>query len=245
MMDSHDCDHCSVRSIALFGEFDPQRVERFAAATYRSQHSPSTVLLTEGARPGEAFTLRDGIVKLSRSHGPGRTQIIRLLVPGDLLGIEGLFDEPSRYSAIALTPVTVCHLPLPLLKQLHDEEPGFTNALLRRWREALHEVESLAAELGTRKAEERIAAFLLNWRKKLRSHARRVAAEDHEWIPLPLSRAELGELLGLRVETISRVLARWKREGIFEERSGRLRIHDTTALHELIGEAATSPESAG
>lgn len=226
-MEINDCHNCPIRSLALFGEISAAGIDEFAAETYKIHYPAGTAIFSEGNPPHAAYTLHDGIIKLVRSPGSYRSQIVRLLVKGDLLGMEGIFDEPYRQSAIALTPTTVCHLPLDMLQRMRTQEPRFAEALLGRWRRALNEVEELAVELGTRKAEERVAAFLLHWKRK--------AEEDGDgWRPFPLSRTELGQLLGLRVETVSRVLARWKREGILEERRSRIRLLEPECLDQRL-----------
>ncbi len=225
-MQSSDCENCAIRSVALFGEIDEATVERLHHQAQQFDAPAGTELYTEGTPPDAAFTLREGVIKLVRGDGNGRPQIVRLLVRGEFFGAEGLFEELRHHSAIALTPVVLCRLPNDLLQQLQTEEPGFTTALLGRWRRALNEVEDLAVELGTRKAEGRIASFLLHWETK-NGHA-------IEWLPLPLSRTELGELLGLRVETVSRVMARWKREKLFEERGGHIRLLERDRLRAVL-----------
>ncbi|MBK1727082.1 hypothetical protein CKO13_08615 [Halorhodospira neutriphila] len=221
-----DCQSCPVRSAALFGEISPELVERVQSATQPLAHPAGEVLFEAGQRADAAFTLREGTVKLVRSQPGNRSQIVRLLVGGDLLGAEGLFGEPYQHTAIALTPVRLCRLPMALLELLRTEDPRFTDALLGRWRRALSEVETLAVELGTCKAEERLAAFFLHWQRKHDKHG-----DSVDWLPLPLSRTELGELLGLRVETVSRLMARWKREGLLKEAGGKIQLLDTATLH--------------
>ncbi|MCG5530689.1 Crp/Fnr family transcriptional regulator [Halorhodospira halochloris] len=236
-MEPNDCHNCEIRSLALFGEISSEGVDQFAEQTYQVQYPAGATIYEQGDKPEAAFTLREGIIKLVRNPGTDRSQIVRLLVKGDLMGIEGIFEEPYRQSAIALTPVRVCYLPLPMLDRMRTEEPRFTEALLGRWRRALNEVEELAVELGTRKAEERVAAFLLHWQEKAEH-------DDDDWMPFPLSRTELGQMLGLRVETVSRVLARWKREGIFEERSSRLRLLEPDCLDQLLAQGTETATAA-
>lgn len=226
-MQPNDCHNCAIRSLTLFGEISSAGIDQFAAQTHKVDYPAGATIYTEGVSPQAAYTLYEGIIKLVRNPGSDRSQIVRLLVKGDLTGMEGIFEEPYRQSAIALTPVTVCHLPLAMLASMRASEPRFTEALLGRWRRALNEVEELAVELGTRKADERVAAFLLHWQNK-------AERDDNDWMPFPLSRTELGQMLGLRVETVSRVLARWKREGLFEERNSRLRLLEPDSLDKLL-----------
>jgi CRP/FNR family transcriptional regulator len=80
----------------------------------------------------------------------------------------------------------------------------------------------MMVELGAKKAAERLASFLIRWCTT--HHA------TNMWIELPLSRGEMGELLGLTIETVSRFLSEWKRQGYITEQRGVIQISDVAAL---------------
>ncbi|MCG5500308.1 Crp/Fnr family transcriptional regulator [Ectothiorhodospira lacustris] len=222
----NDCGRCPVRDVSLFGDLPDEVVLRLNNPAEHLDLPAGHVLYREGAEANAAFTLKDGVIKLTRTAVNGRDQILRLLTRGDVMGAEGLMGHAYNHTATTLTPVQICRLPLPVLKRLQAEHPTLNHALLARWALALQQVENLALELGTKKAGERLAAFLLYWRAK-NGH--------YPSMPLPLSRTETGALLGLTVETVSRFFADWKRRGYLSEKAGIIYLHDLEALESLSG----------
>ncbi|TVQ72767.1 MAG: Crp/Fnr family transcriptional regulator [Chromatiaceae bacterium] len=225
LMDN-DCMRCPVRAESLFGALPDAVVESLDNPAEHLVIPAGEVIYQENAEAVASYTLKDGVVKLTRTAVNGREQILRLLTQGDIMGAESLLGQTYNHTATTLTPVQVCRLPLNVLKRLQTDHPTLNNALLARWAAALQQVETLAVELGTKKANERLATFLLYWADK---------NGGHEQVPLPLSRTETGELLGLTVETVSRFFAEWKRRGYVSEKAGVLTLHDREALSKLGG----------
>lgn len=222
----NDCRRCPVRDVSLFGDLPDEVVFSLNNPAEHQDLPSGHILYREGATATAAFTLKDGVIKLTRTAVNGRDQILRLLTRGDVMGAEGLMGLAYNHTATTLTPVQICRLPLPVLKQLQAEHATLNHALLARWALALQQVENLALELGTKKASERLATFLLYWRAK-NGH--------YPSMPLPLSRTETGELLGLTVETVSRFFADWKRRGYLSEKAGIIHLHNLEALENLSG----------
>lgn len=219
----NNCMRCPVREVSLFGALPIEVVEQLNNPAEHQLLPSGQVIYEEDAASNAAYTLKDGVIKLTR-RANGKDQILRLITQGDVMGAEGLLTGRYNHTATALTPVQVCRLPIPVLKRLQDEHPIMNHALLARWAAALQQVEDLALEIGTKKAGARLAAFLLYW-------SGRFAHEDN--LPLPLSRAETGELLGLTIETVSRFFADFKRRGYVTEKSGRITIMDAEALEAI------------
>ncbi|MEZ5480122.1 MAG: Crp/Fnr family transcriptional regulator [Thiolinea sp.] len=215
------CSTCHIRHLSIFAELNDEGI-----ANIRS-FNPS--VLTFGADEvvyrqqdpaNNAYTLRHGVVKLVKILPNGRSQIVRLLHGGDLFGFDGFAGENYNHTAIALTDAEVCRLPLRELMELKKQNPAIEEAMMMRWIVHLREAEDMMVELGAKKASERLASFLIRW------------CEGQVWTELPLSRMEIGELLGLTVETVSRFLSDWKRKGLFDEQRGEVRIQDVQALRE-------------
>ncbi|MBK1690855.1 hypothetical protein CKO33_01535 [Ectothiorhodospira mobilis] len=225
LMDN-DCLTCPVRDESLFGALPEEAVRRLNNPAENLVIPAGEVLYRENAEASASYTLKDGVIKLTRTAMNGREQILRLLTRGDVMGLECMLGQRYNHTATTLTPVQVCRLPLTALKRLQTDNPALNHALLTRWAAALQQVEMLAVELGTKKASERLATFLLFWNER---------TGGHDDMPLPLSRTETGELLGLTVETVSRFFADWKRRGHLSEKAGVVYLHDRSALRELSG----------
>jgi CRP/FNR family transcriptional regulator len=171
-----------------------------------------------------AFTLRKGLVKLTKTLPNGRTQIVRVLREGDLFGFDGFAGESYNHTAIPLSEIEVCRLPLSELMELKKQNPEIENTMMKRWIQHLRQAEDMMLELGAKKAAERLASFLIRWCENV----------DHTgWMPLCLSRGEIGELLGLTIETVSRFLSDWKRQGLINEQRGSIQIVDVDNLRKI------------
>ncbi|RMG50073.1 MAG: Crp/Fnr family transcriptional regulator [Gammaproteobacteria bacterium] len=210
-----DCINCPIRSISIFAGFSIEDLQRLDIPVFTMRYDPGEIFYREQGAVSAAFTIRSGVVKLIRELPDGKSQILRLLTTGDIFGFEGLMDAHYHHTAVALTEVHACRLQLSDLSRVCHENPHVHEAILHRWAQALRQAESLVVELGTRKAPERLADFLENWCSQPGTDG---------WTPLPLTRQELAELLGLTVETVSRILADWKRRGCLEEEAGRIRL---------------------
>ncbi|MEZ5448690.1 MAG: Crp/Fnr family transcriptional regulator [Thiolinea sp.] len=169
------------------------------------------------------YTLRKGIIKLTKHWPMAAPRLCAILCAGDLFGFDGFADEPYNHTAVALAAVEVCRLPLTELVMLKEQHIEVDNALTVRWIQHLREAEDMMLELGAKRAPERLASFLIRWYRR----------NDEAWVLLPLSRAEIGELLGLTIETVSRFLSEWKRRGLLDEQRKQIRILDCKALQEL------------
>lgn len=216
-----DCLNCPIRQVSIFAGLSPAELRELGMPVHTMRYETGETLYLEAAKPVAAYTINHGVVKLVMSLANGRNQIVRLLSTGDIFGFEGLMDSEYHHTAVALTEVTACRLSLADLNTLSRAKPTIRDALMHRWAGALRQAERMVVELGTMKAGERLATFLERWC----GHA-----DEDGWTPLPLTRQELGELLGLTVETVSRFLADWKRQGLVREDHGRVRLTGLMAV---------------
>lgn len=215
------CQSCQIRHLSIFAQLPVVRLKEIqtfqpSVVTYAADET----VYHQGAPALNAFTLRKGMIKLTKALPNGRTQIVRVLHMGDLFGFDGFANEPYNHTATPLSEIEVCRLPLGELMELKKQNPEIENTMMRRWIQHLREAEDMMLELGAKKASERLASFLLRW----------CQAGDGNWVPLHLSRGEIGELLGLTIETVSRFLSEWKRQGYINEQRGNIQIHDVNGL---------------
>jgi CRP/FNR family transcriptional regulator len=214
------CQTCQIRNLSIFAQLPVERLAEIQAfqpsvVTYAADET----IYHQGDAALNAFTLRKGLVKLTKTLPNGRTQIVRVLRMGDLFGFDGFAHEPYNHTAIPLSEIEVCRLPLVELVELKKQNPEIENTMMRRWIQHLREAEDMMLELGAKKASERLASFLLRW-----------CEGSSGWVSLPLSRGEIGELLGLTIETVSRFLSDWKRQGFINEQRGHMQIQDMAGL---------------
>jgi len=222
------CASCHIRHLSIFSELPESRLgDIFTFQPTVMRFNAGEIIYRQADLAHNAYTLRQGAIKLSKMLPNGRNQIVRVLHCGDLFGFDGFVEERYNQTATCLTEVELCRLPLQDLIALRRENPEIEQAMTRRWLQHLREAEDMMLELGAKKAGERLAAFLMRW-------CERGETSSTGWTALPLSRAEIGELLGQTVETVSRFLSEWKRQGYLAEERGQIRIMDVDGLRQAV-----------
>lgn len=225
---------CPVRDRSIFSEIPEGELEE----TIKDFHT-SVITYDEGESifhqhddsRESAYTLRKGLIKITKSLPDGRVQIVRVLVAGDLFGFDGLAHEPYNHTATALTEAEVCRLPLADLAELRQKSNEVDHSTLSRLIKNLRQTEDMLLELGAKKASEKLATFLLNLSQSDRTSALyQTETRDDEWVKLPLSRSEIGSLLGLTIETVSRFFSEWKRKGFIKESKRSIQVIDAEGL---------------
>ncbi|WP_441243491.1 Crp/Fnr family transcriptional regulator [Tardiphaga sp. 768_D3_N2_1] len=223
---TNGCDDCKVRLFSVCGALEPEELDELDHLSQVKNFAAKTMLFDQGALAGSVFNLTEGIVRLYKSLPDGRRQIVGFALPGDFLGL-ALMD---RYgvAAEAVTPVRVCRFTRAAFLNYVDGKPH----LLRRLHEfAGHEL-SLAQDqmllLGRRNADEKVAAFLLN----LQARYGRIGAKSVN-VPLPMSRQDIADYLGLTIETVSRTLTKLAKEKTVVVVPDGVRLLSTDRLDQL------------
>lgn len=220
------CADCAVRSLSVCSALEPGELAHFARLS-QSIHYPARATLIAQDEPAQhIYNLTAGVVRLYRLLADGRRQIVGFALPGDFLGLA--MAKTNTFSADAVGPVAACRFTREGFGQYLEEKPH----LLRRLHElATHEL-TLAQDqmvlLGRRTAEEKVAAFLIATRDRW---ARINGAHLH--VPLPMSRQDIGDFLGLTVETVSRMMTRLARDKIIVIVPDGVRILDEARLEAL------------
>ena len=220
------CLTCPIRPDSLFGcleESELGLIEDFQTRVVN--YDTGEIVYSEGERLNLIYTLRRGFVKLTRFNSEGEAQIVRIVRPGDLFGYEKLvIDANYRHTAEALGEVELCQLSVERLKELREQSPAINQAIIERALQQVMCTEEHLTHVSLLKSKARVAWFVLDW-----------VGEESDASPLPLSRRELGQYLGLTVETVSRHFAEIKRLDLIAEKQGVLTILDREQLEELSG----------
>ncbi len=146
----------------------------------------------------------------------GREQIIGLAAPGRLLGFQSLHSKSYCFTAETLSPVWVCKLRRNDMVQVLEQNPAVSLQIIDMLNRELSEAQALIRVLGQKTAEERVAWFLLTLTN--------ADTEPFEINPVWLSRREIAELLGLTIETVSRLISEFRRAGLIDTPRGGVRI---------------------
>lgn len=226
------CLSCPVRNRSIFSDLPEESLE----STIKDFHTSvisydagESIFHQQDKSEGSAYTLRKGLIKITKSLPDGRVQIVRVLTAGDLFGFDGLAGKKYNHTATALTDCEVCRLPLADLAVVRKNNSEVDSSIMSRLIKNLRQAEDMLLELGAKKASEKLASFILSLSQSdLRSDLNK--GTDTEWARLPLSRSEIGALLGLTIETVSRFLSDWKRKGYIKESKGSIQVIDAEGL---------------
>ena len=183
-------------------------------------------------RAGESFQavylVRAGFLKTVVVLEDGREQVTGLYMPGDMLGMDGIAAGAHASEAIALVDSDICVVPYERLEAMSDDERPMRRHLHRMLSHEIVREQRMMLMLGTMSAEERVAAFLVNLSQRF--SARGFSASE---FVLRMTREEIGSLLGMKLETVSRIFSRLQRDALIEIDGKHVRIVSIEGLHEL------------
>ncbi|MFO1073723.1 MAG: helix-turn-helix domain-containing protein [Geminicoccaceae bacterium] len=201
------CEDCNVRHLAVCAALSEAQMPRLAAIAGNRRVETGQMLFQEGDRAEEVFTLIDGMLKLYKLMSDGRRQIVGFMVPGDFLGLA--FGRTYVYSAEAVSPTQVCRFRRAPFLRLLEDCPALEKEILDRTSTELAAAQEQMLLLGRKTARERLASFLM-------ALARRRGVKPGRALPLPMSRSDIADYLGLTIETISRTMTAFRHERLIE-----------------------------
>jgi CRP/FNR family transcriptional regulator len=203
------------------------RIEDVVAS--RRKIKRGTMLFRNGDKFTSLYAIRTGFFKTCVASEDGRDQVTGFQMAGEVIGLDGIVNDNHTCDAVALEDAEVCVMPFDRIEELSRE----VNALQRHVhkimsREIVRE-NGVMLLLGSMRAEERLAAFLLNLVQRL--HARGFSQSE---VVLRMTREEIGSYLGLKLETVSRTFSKFVDDGMIEVKQRHVRILNTEALHEIV-----------
>ena len=182
---------------------------------------------------GEAFTslyaIRTGFFKTSVSTEDGREQVTGFQMAGEIIGLDGIVNDHHSCNAIALEDAEVCVMPFANIEDLSREFPVLQRHVHKIMSREIVRENSVMLLLGNMRAEERLAAFLLNLVQRL--HARGFSKSE---FVLRMTREEIGSYLGMKLETVSRTFSKFSEEGIIEVKQRYVHILNPDALQKIF-----------
>jgi CRP/FNR family transcriptional regulator len=225
------CIGCGLRKICM-----PVDIDDPAAKTLFEQLITTRIRLRKGDvlfRAGDRFTalyaIRLGSCKTVMLSDEGNEQVAGYHLPGEIIGVEGMGNDVHGCQAIALEDTEVCTLPFERVERLAREDVSFQRRLYRLLSGALARERTTSLMLGTMRAEQRLASFLLD----LASRYQMRGYSSSEFV-LRMTREEIGSHLGLKLETVSRLFSRFDEEGLIQVQGKIVKLVDRIGLQQLI-----------
>ena len=224
------CSTCSLRELCLPVGLRPDEFEQLDTVIKQSHRLKKGEFLF---RSGESFhslyAIRTGFFKTTVASQDGRDQVTGFFMSGELIGKDCICTHSHSCDAVALEDSEVCELPFGHMEALSKEIPSIQTHFFRLMSREIVRDQGVMLLLGNMRAEERLAAFLLNLSKRL--HQRGFAAND---FILRMSREEIGSYLGLKLETVSRTLSRFHQEGLIVVEHKHIRLLKPELLNQMV-----------
>lgn len=226
-----NCSSCSLFRICL--PKTARQCERDALNNIIERQLPlkkNTRLFLEGDKFNAIYAIQSGCIKVSRLTSTGKEQVCGFHLPGELIGLEAIDSGYHTCTAHIIQSTSVCIIPFKAFEKLSESMPGLQRQLMCLMSREIASQQWLITLLGKHTADERVAALLCNLsdRFKLRGHA-------HHELNLGMSRHELGDYLGLAIETISRVITRFNQAGLLTAKGKNIQLHNPVQLRKIAG----------
>lgn len=226
------CQSCRVRGKGFFCELGPATLRDFEGLKFTNSYPEGAVLFVEGQAPRGVFVLCQGRVKLSTSSSEGKTLILRIARPGDVLGLSAaVTGQPYEVTAEALHPCQVNFIGrddfLRLVKQ-HGEAGVRAAENLSSSYSAVTEQLRTVGLAGS--APEKLARLLLDW-----SEEGEVSPQGTR-IKLGLTHEEIAQFIGTSRETVTRILSDFRGRHLASLRGATLVIQNKAGLENYVNE---------
>ena len=224
------CSTCSLRELCLPVDLASEDFKHLDSVIKQSRRlKKGEYLFHAGEVFASLFAVRTGFFKTAVSTRDGRDQVTGFFMSGELIGMDGISTEHYTSDAVALEDSEVCELPFGRLDELSKHLPSLNMHFFRLMSREIVRDHNVMLLLGNMRAEERLAAFLINLSQRL--HARGFASND---FILRMSREEIGSYLGLKLETVSRTLSKFNQEGLISVEHKHIRILQPQVLSDMV-----------
>jgi CRP/FNR family transcriptional regulator len=204
-----------------------ERLDEIVAT--RRKVSRGESLFRNGEKFNALFAIRTGFFKTCVASEDGRDQVTGFQMAGEIIGLDGIVSDRHSCNAVALEDAEVCVMPFANVEELSREFPVLQRHVHKIMSREIVRENGMMMMLGNMRAEERLAAFLLNSVQRL--HARGFSQSE---LVLRMTREEIGSYLGLKLETISRTFSKFSEDGVIEVKQRYVKILNPDALKKIF-----------
>jgi CRP/FNR family transcriptional regulator len=223
------CSQCRLASICLPISLHVEDVDKVDSIIQRGRPLQKGDYLYRAHDKFHAvYAVRSGTIKTIASTNDGKEQVTGFYLPGEILGLDGVANNVHTNSAIALETSAICEIPFDKLDELGAHIPNLHRHMFRLMGREIGTEQQLITLLSKSNADERVATLLMSISS--RNGRRNLSVTSFR---LPMSRADLGNYLGLTVETVSRTLSRFQKQGLIEADKKEITITNLDALRKL------------
>jgi CRP-like cAMP-binding protein len=222
------CDKCHIRQFMLFSDLPETAFDDTLQPIEHFLYPPNYPIYEENVDKKFVYSIRRGLIKLERVTENGINRIVRLIGPGSAIGLE-LIDGADNYhhTAVSLTEVDLCKIPVSTINKLEINHPSICKHIREQLQNQLNLADKWIMALGTGTAKQRVAHLLLILDEFL---------ADENGVCALLSREEMANTIGITVETVSRILAEFKRQKVLNKATNKVCTCNVPALQNIVRE---------
>lgn len=225
------CKDCSLAAMCLPLSLQSEEMDMLDSIVKRGRPlKKGEMLFRQGDAFSSIYALRSGAIKTFSLSDSGEEQITGFHLASELIGLSGMDSDRYPVSAVALETTSICEIPFSRLDDLTASMPLLRKQVMRLMSREIRDDQQMMLLLSKKTADERIATLLINLSARFR--ARGYSAKSFR---LAMSRNEIGNYLGLAVETVSRVFTRFQQQGLIAADGKQIDILDHTQLCALAG----------
>lgn len=224
------CSNCNLRELCMPAGFNADEMQKLdEVVEKRRRVKQGELLFSSGDTFTSLYAIRTGFFKTCVTSEDGREQVTGFQMAGEIIGMDGIVTDYHNCNAVALEDAEVCVMPFSDVEELSRELPGLQRHVHKIMSREIVRENSVMMLLGNMRAEERLAAFLLNLVQRL--HARGLSQSE---LVLRMTREEIGSYLGLKLETVSRAFSKFSEDGIIEVKQRYVKIIAPDALKKIF-----------
>lgn len=230
------CSNCNLRELCMpvgLNTDEMKKLDDIVATRKRVKQGGH--LYSSGEDFTTLYAIRTGFFKTCVLSEDGREQVTGFQMAGEIMGLDGIVNDKHNCNAVALEDAEVCVMPFNHVEDLSRELPVLQRHVHKILSREIVRENGVMMLLANMRAEERLAAFLLNLLQRL--HARGYSKSE---LILRMSREEIGSYLGMKLETVSRTFSKFSEEGIIEVKQRNIKIIDAEALKRIYNAEATT-----
>ncbi|MGV6827095.1 MAG: fumarate/nitrate reduction transcriptional regulator Fnr [bacterium] len=224
------CGNCSLIDLCLPLGLESKEVDKLDSIVKRDRPLHSGDYLYQPGEPFKhIFVIKSGTVKTFSRRPDGSEQVLSFHLPGEIVGMEGVEQNSHCFYAQAMETTAVCKVPFKQLEALAAELPNLQHQVFSLMSKEINRDTDLMLLLGKSSAEERLAAFLLSLSTRYKQRG-----FSHKAFILSMSRQDIGNYLGLAIETVSRLFTQFQKQGIINVQRKNIEIVDFDKLKSLL-----------
>ena len=229
--ESPQCSTCMMGSVCLPVGMPSSEVSQLDdLVKERLRIEKGQPLFQHGSHLDALFGLRTGSIKTQIAEASGHHQITGFFLPGEIVGLDGMMEGIHSSTAVAMEDSEVCVVKLDDIDEISRYVPSLQHQIRRLMSKEIARSHQVLLALGSMRSEQRLAAFLINLSQRLAA----LGYSSTEFI-MRMSREEIGNYLGLTLETVSRLFSRFAKDGVIRVSQREIKILDLAALNELVG----------